>query len=258
VFELLTRLQGLERRELPALRALTNAGAALPADTLAAVRRTFPNAELFCMYGQTECQRVCYLPPDQLDARPGSVGIAIPGTETWIEDEHGHRVGADVVGELFVRGGHVMQGYWNNPEATARRLRVGRFPDERVLATGDLFRQDADGYLYFVSRRDDIIKSRGEKVVPSEVEQVLRSAPGVREAAVVGAPDRLLGEAVHAHVSAQADTELDERALLRHCAERLEDYMVPRRVVIHAELAKTANGKIDRRALAAHGDSPAA
>ena len=257
LFELLVGLRGLEQRELPALRALTNAGAALALETIAAVRRTFPGAELFCMYGQTECQRVCYLPPDQLDARPGAVGIAIPGTEVWIEDERGHRVGPDVVGELFVRGGHVMQGYWGHPEATAKRLRRGRSESDRVLTTGDLFRTDADGYLYFVSRRDDIIKSRGEKVVPREVEEVLMRAPGVREVAVIGVPDRLLGEAVHAHVGADPGTELDERELLRHCAEQLEDFMVPRRAVIHAELPKTANGKLDRRALASGAASPA-
>jgi acyl-CoA synthetase (AMP-forming)/AMP-acid ligase II len=237
---------------------VTNAGAGLALDSIAAVRRTFPGAELFSMYGQTECQRVCYLPPEQLDARPTSVGIAIPGTEAWVEDEHGNRVGPDVVGELIVRGEHVMQGYWGNPEETAKKLRPGRSAAERVLATGDLFRHDDEGFLYFVSRRDDIIKSRGEKVVPREVEEVLRGAPGVREAAVVGVADRLLGEAVHAHVSPQPDAELDERALLRHCGEHLEDYMVPQRVLIHSELAKTANGKIDRRTLAALGASPGA
>ena len=253
LFELLTAFGGLEQRELPDLRALTNAGAALALDTLAAVRKSFPRAELFSMYGQTECQRVCYLPPDQLDARPASVGIPIPGTEAWIEDERGELAPPDVVGELFVRGAHVMQGYWNKPEATAKRLRPGRSPAERVLATGDLFRRDAEGYLYFVSRRDDIIKSRGEKVVPREVEEVLRRAPGVREVAVVGVPDKRLGEAVHAHVTSQPDAELDERELLRHCAELLEDFMVPRRIVLHDELAKTANGKIDRRTLATMG-----
>jgi long-chain acyl-CoA synthetase len=258
LFELLIRLPGLEQRDLPHLRAVTNAGAGLALDSVAAVRRTFPGAELFSMYGQTECQRVCYLPPEQLEARPASVGIAIPGTEAWVEDEHGNRVGPDVVGELIVRGEHVMQGYWGKPEETAKKLRPGRSAAERVLATGDLFRHDDEGFLYFVSRRDDIIKSRGEKVVPREVEEVLRGAPGVREAAVVGVADKLLGEAVHAHVSPQPDAELDERALLRHCAEHLEDYMVPQRVLLHPELAKTANGKIDRRTLAAQGASPGA
>lgn len=257
VFGVLLSLRGLEQREFPDLRVLTNAGAALPSTTLSALRRTFPSARLYSMYGQTECQRACYLPPDQLDARPASVGIAIPGTEAWVDDGEGNVAAPGAVGELMVRGEHVMQGYWADPEATALRLREGRWPWERVLATGDLFRTDEEGYLYFVSRRDDIINSGGEKVAPHEVEEVLHAAAGVREAAVVGVPDALLGEAVHAHVAPEPDHELDEMALRRHCAERLEDYMVPRLVVIHDQLPRTENGKLDRRALA-EGGSPSA
>ncbi len=252
LFEMLIAFEGLDELELPHLRALTNAGAGLPVATIERIRQLLPGVQLFCMYGQTECQRVCCLPPSELEARMGSVGIAIPGTEVWIEGEDGNRVQPGEVGELFVRGDHVMQGYWNNPEGTARKLRPGPAGD-RVLATGDLFRQDDDGYLYFVSRRDDIIKSRGEKVPPAEVEEVLRTAEGVREAAVIGVPDRLLGEAVQAHVAPQPGHDLEERPLIAHCARRLEDYMVPRQVVIHDELPKTANGKLDKRALAAAG-----
>jgi len=249
VFGVLTALRGLADRELPHLRFLTNAGAALPAATLAAVRRTFPDARLYSMYGQTECTRVCYLPPEQLDARPTSVGIPIPGTEAWVEDDDGRVAAPGEVGELIVRGSHVMQGYWQDEQGTAERLRPGRWPWERVLATGDLFRRDAEGYLYFVSRRDDMIKSRGEKVVPREVEEVLHAVPGVREAAVVGVPDELLGQAVHAHVAPVSGEQLDAGDLRRCCAERLEVHMVPRRIVLHAFLPRTANGKIDRRAL---------
>jgi amino acid adenylation domain-containing protein len=249
VFGVLLALRGIEQREFPHLRVLTNAGAALPSTVLASLRETFPAAGVFSMYGQTECQRACYLPPDQVDARPGSVGIAIPGTEVWVENAEGTVAAPGEVGELMVRGEHVMQGYWGDPEATARRLRPGHWPWERVLATGDLFRTDEDGYLYFVSRRDDIINSGGEKVAPREVEEALMSAGGVREVAVVGTPDRLLGEAVHAHVSADPGHELEAAALRRHCAERLEDHMVPRQVTIHDQLPRTENGKIDRRAL---------
>jgi acyl-CoA synthetase (AMP-forming)/AMP-acid ligase II len=176
--------------------------------------------------------------------------VPIPGTETWIEDDDGNEVGPGVVGELIVRGPHVMQGYWRDPEATAPRIREGRHPGERVLSSNDLFRTDEEGYLYFVSRRDDIIKSRGEKVPPREVEDVLFTDSGVREAAVVGVPDRLLGEAVHAHVSPHEGRELDPAALKRLCAEHLEDYMVPQKVVIHDQLPRNTNGKIDRLLLA--------
>jgi long-chain acyl-CoA synthetase len=251
VFQVLLSLRGLADRELPALRFLTNTGAALPEPTIEAIRRTFPNARLFSMYGLTECKRATYLPPDQLAARPTSVGIPIPGTEAWIEDTDGNVLGPGEVGELMIRGAHVMQGYWGDAEATAERLRPGRWPWDRVLASGDLFRSDEDGYLYFVGRRDDLIKSGGEKVVPREIEDVLYAASGVREAAAVGIPDRLLGRAVHAHVSLQEGAELSEAALRTHCAERLEDYKVPRRIVIHSELPRTSNGKIDKLALAA-------
>jgi amino acid adenylation domain-containing protein len=252
VFHVLLSLRGLTEREFPHLRYLTNTAAVLPAATIEAIRRTFPNARLFSMYGLTECKRATYLPPEELEARPTSVGIPIPGTEAWIEGEDGDVLGPGEVGELMIRGGHVMQGYWNDPQMTAERLRPGRWPWERVLATGDLFRADEDGFLYFVGRRDDLIKSGGEKVVPREVEEVLHSAPGVHEAVVVGVPDRLLGQAVHAHVSPEPGAALDAAEVRRFCAERLEDYKVPRHVIVHAELPRTGNGKLDRAALVEH------
>ncbi len=159
-------------------------------------------------------------------------------------------VDSGVAAALAVRGAHVMQGYWNDPAATAERLRPGRWPWERVLATGDLFRQDDEGYLYFVGRRDDILKSRGEKVAPREVEAVLHAADGVRMAAVIGVPDRLLGQAIVAYVVPHDGATLTPAALRRHCAERLEDYMVPARVELRDALPTTPNGKVDRRALA--------
>jgi len=257
IFQVLLSRGGLERHELPHLRTVTNAGAALPEVSVRRLRGALPDARLFLMYGQTEAQRICYLPPEQVDARPTSVGVPIPGTELWVADREGKPVPAGEVGELIVRGAHVMHGYWGREEATAKKLRAGRWPWERVLATGDLFRRDEEGYLHFVSRTDDIIKSRGEKVAPREVEEVLCSASGVREAAVVGVPDEILGEAVHAHVAADPGFELDTRALRRACAERLEDHMVPQRVVVHEELPRTGNDKVDRRALVGSDTEPA-
>lgn len=251
IFHVLTSLQGLAERELPHLRFLTNTAAALSPATIAAIRTTFPGARLYSMYGLTECKRVSYLPPDQLDARPQSVGVPIPGTEAWIEGVDGRELPPGEVGELVVRGAHVMQGYWNDPEATAERLRPGRWPWERVLATGDLFRADDEGYLSFVGRRDDIIKSRGEKVAPREIEDVLHAAEGVRAAAVIGLPDERLGQAIVAYVVPHEGADLQPAALRRHCSERLEDYMVPTRIELRDALPQTPNGKIDRRALAA-------
>lgn len=255
IFGVLLSLRGLADRRLPDLRFLTNAGAGLPEPVVRSLRAAIPGARIYLMYGQTECQRVCYLPPDQVDAKPTSVGIPIPGTEAWIEDEDGNPVGPGTVGELIVRGPHVMQGYWGDGEPSRERLRTGRWPWERELVSGDLFRCDEEGYLYFVSRRDDIIKSRGEKVAPREVEDALHAFAGVQEAAVVGVPDRLLGEALHAHVAPRAGCELDPKALRRHCAGLLESHMVPQRVTVHAELPRIGAGKIDRRALRADPDS---
>jgi long-chain acyl-CoA synthetase len=258
IFQVLTALRGLADRELPDLRFLTNAGASMPAATVDAVRRTFPNAKLYLMYGLTECIRVSYLPPDQLDVRPTSSGIAIPGTDAWVEGADGNPAAVDEVGELMVRGPHVMQGYWRDPERTAERMRPGRWPWEPVIATGDLFRRDDEGYLHWVGRTDDLIKCRGEKVYPREIEEILHAAEGVQEAAVVGVPDRLLGQAVHAHVAPAEGHAVDEAELRRLCAERLEDHKVPQRVFVHEALARTARGKVDRNALISFADPGAA
>ncbi len=259
IFQVLTSLRGIADRELPHLRFLTNAGASMPTATVEAVRRTFPQARLYLMYGLTECIRASYLPPAELDARPTSSGIPIPGTDAWVQGADGRVAAVGEVGELMVRGPHVMQGYWRDPERTAERLRPGRWPWEPVLATGDLFRRDADGYLHWVGRTDDLIKCRGEKVYPREVEEILHAADGVREAAVVGVPDRLLGQAVHAHVAPSEGRQLDEPALRRLCAEHLEDHKVPQRVFVHDVLPRNARGKIDRQALiAAAAERPAA
>src|SRR3989475_9247181 len=174
------------------------------------------------MYGLTECKRCTYLPPEQLALRPESVGIAIPGTEAYVVDELGQRVAPGVVGELVIRGAHVMKGYWADEEATARVLKPGPYPWEKELHTGDLFRTDEDGYLYFVSRKDDIIKTRGEKASPEEVENLLYELAGIREAAVIGVPDPILGMAVKAIVA--ADEGVTGRAAIRHCAARPADF----------------------------------
>jgi long-chain acyl-CoA synthetase len=239
----------LTRFDLSSLRYLTNTAAALPVEHIQRLREAFPWARLYSMYGLTECKRTLYLPPQELDRRPGSVGIPIPGTEVWIEDEAGDRLGPGEVGELVVRGSHVMQGYWGDPEETARRYRQGRYPAERLLYTGDLFRMDEEGFLYFVARKDDIIKSRGEKVAPKEVEAVLYRLPGVAEAAVVGVPDELLGQAIKAFIVCGDGHALTEQDVLRHCAQHLEDFMMPKYVEIRPSLPKTPSGKIHRAGL---------
>jgi acyl-CoA synthetase (AMP-forming)/AMP-acid ligase II len=248
VFALLLQMD-LSRFGLSSLRYLTNTAAALPVEHIQQLRDAFPWARLYSMYGLTECKRTLYLPPEQLDHRPGSVGIAIPGTEVWIEDEDGTRLGPGQVGELVVRGSHVMQGYWNAPELTAHRYRPGRYPAERFLYTGDLFKMDNEGYLYFVARKDDIIKSRGEKVAPKEVEGVIYQLKGVTEVAVIGVPDALLGEAIKAFVVTSNGVQLSEQDVLRHCKQHLEDFMVPKQIEFMTSLPKTSSGKIKKTGL---------
>ncbi len=239
----------LSHFDLSSLRYMTNTAAALPVEHIRRLRELFPWVRFYSMYGLTECKRVCYMPPEELDRRPASVGIPIPGTEVWIEDETGRRLGPGEVGELVVRGSHVMQGYWNDPEETARRYRPGRYPAERLLYTGDLFWMDEDGFLYFVARKDDIIKTRGEKVAPREVEDVLYRLPGVAEAVVIGVPDPILGQAIKAFIICSDGVRLTEQDVLRHCAQYLEDFARPKYVEFRQSLPKTPSGKMDRRAL---------
>jgi len=245
----LLQMRQLEPGMFPGLRYITNTAAALPRAHIERLRELFPSARLSSMYGLTECKRCTYLPPEELERRPESVGIAIPGTEAYVVDEEGRRVAPGVTGELVIRGAHVMKGYWNDEAATARALRTGPYPWEKVLYTGDLFRTDGEGFLYFVGRKDDIIKTRGEKVSPKEVENVLYELPQVREAAVVGVPDAVLGSAIKAIVAAEPG--LTERDVIRHCAARLEDFRVPTLVEFRPHLPKSENGKIARRELAA-------
>lgn len=234
----------LGRYDLSSLRYLTNTAAALPVSHIERLRRAFPQAELFSMYGLTECKRALYLPPEELDRRPGSVGIAIPGTSAWIEDEDGIRLEPGHIGELVVQGRHVMGGYWNKPEAS-RRFQSSDNPAERLLYTGDLLRQDDDGFFYFVGRQDDIIKSRGEKVAPKEIENVLYELEGVLEACVIGEADPLLGESIKAMIVADG-ANLSKQEILRHCRRHLEDFMVPHVVEFRDSLPKTDSGKIVR------------
>ena len=249
MFAMLARLPSLERWDLTGVRTVTSTGSALATEQVAWLRGAFPRARIFSMYGLTECKRCTYLPPVDLERKPGSVGVAIPGNEIWLVDGEDRVVAAGEVGELVVRGPTVMAGYWRRPEETARRLRPGPDPGELVLYTGDLCRLDDDGYLYFVSRMDDVIKSRGEKVAPAEVEAALRASPGVLEAAVVGRPDEVLGQAIHAFVVVDNRSQVTPAALRAACCERLEPFMVPQTIEIVDTMPRTANGKIEKAAL---------
>ncbi len=245
IFSVLLQMD-LSAYDLSSLRYITNTAAALPVSHIERVCAKFPQASLYSMYGQTECKRILYLPPAELKNRPGSVGIAIPGTEVWIQGPDGERLPPGSTGQLVVRGRHVMKGYLNKPKETACTFGPGRFPDEGLLYTGDLFRQDQEGFLYFISRADDIIKTRGEKVAPKEVEDALYLLPSVLEAAVVGVPDELEGEAIKAYI-VSSDPSLSARDVISHCKQHLESFMVPKYVEFRDSLPKGSTGKIAKR-----------
>lgn len=249
IFSTLLAAHRRDPLSFPSITRITNTAAALPEDFTPGLHAIFPNALIYKMYGLTECKRVSYLEPELVDARPGSVGKAIPGTEVYLLTTDGKPVQPGGTGILYVRGPHIMAGYWNRPDLTDQMLKPGKLPGERVLCTHDLFRMDHDGFLYFVGRTDDIINSRGEKVSPVEVENALHRISGVREAAVVGVPDPLLGEAVRAYVVIDTASDLTTQSIRVQSAEYLEPYMVPAQVILCGSLPRNPNGKVDKKAM---------
>lgn len=245
---ILTQMDELKNEDFPALRYITNTAAALPVPHIKKLSAMFPKARLFSMYGLTECKRVSYLDPAELGRRPDSVGKAMPNTEVFIVDENGERVGPGIIGELVVRGSSLMQCYWGDPEETAKKIRPGSFPGDRLLFTGDLFRTDDEGFLYFIGRKDDIIKCRGEKISPKEIENTIYALDGVVEAAVVGVPDPVLGQSIKAFIVKK--NGITENDVLKFCSERLDATRAAMQVVFVAELPKTSTGKIKKDILA--------
>lgn len=250
IFKTLLALDDKRPLVLESVLRVTNTAAALPAELVPRLQRIFPNALIYKMYGLTECKRVCYLEPELVLDKGTSVGKAIPGTEAFVLDDADRPVAPGEVGVLHVRGPHVMLGYWNAPEKTREMLKPGKLPGERILCTHDRFRMDKEGFLYFVGRTDEIIKTRGEKVSPVEVENVLNTMPGVHEAAVVGVEDPLLGQRIRAHVVLADGADLSEHDIKVHCADHLESFMVPSEVRLERSLPKLSNGKLNRKALA--------
>ena len=246
IFSILAELRQRQTLDFSGIRYVSNTAAALPVKHITVLKEIFPAARIFSMYGLTECKRCTYLPPEDLDRKPTSVGIAIPNTELWIVDEAGEKVPPNTVGQLVIRGATVMKGYWEKPEATEKKLKPGPVQGEYVLHTGDFCKLDDDGYLYFVGRMDDVIKSRGEKVAPKEVENVLYNLQGVRDAAVIGVDDDVLGQAIKAFVVLEAGASFSERDILRHCQAHLEGFMVPKYVAFVDDLPKTDTGKIKK------------
>jgi amino acid adenylation domain-containing protein len=249
ILALLFQLKDLKKFVFPDLRCITNTGAALPVTHINKIREFFPNTRIYSMYGLTECKRVSYLPPDEINKRPTSVGISMPNQEVFIFDENGNQLGPGIVGELVVRGANVMKGYWKAPDETAERLKPGMLPGEMLLYTGDLFKKDEDGFLYFVARKDDIIKTRGERVSPKEIENTLHEIEGVIEAAVIPVPDEILGNAIKAFIVKSNQSPLTEKDVINYCKMNLESFMVPESVEFVDSFQKTSSGKIDKKVL---------
>ncbi len=242
------------------LRYITNTGGAMPVATTRALQRALPDTDIFLMYGLTEAFRSTYLPPDQVDVRPESMGKAIPNAQIMVINEQGLECAPGEPGELVHRGALVAMGYWNDPEKTAAHFRpcpgqMAELPlTEMAVWSGDQVVKDEEGFLYFVSRKDDMIKTSGYRVSPTEVEEVAYRSGLVAGAAALGLPHAALGQAIllvatcaENNTSGSAETR---QTLLAYCRQELPNFMVPQDVIVREALPHNQNGKIDRRALA--------
>jgi acyl-CoA synthetase (AMP-forming)/AMP-acid ligase II len=235
------------------LRYFANTGGRMPLETLKALRARVPRAKPYLMYGLTEAFRSTFLPPDEVDRRPDSIGRAIPNAEILVLRPDGTPCAPDEPGELVHRGALVAMGYWNDPEKTAERFKIlpGRdaalVVPEIAVFSGDTVRKDADGFLYFVGRRDEMIKTSGYRVSPTEIEELIYATTLVGEVAAFGIAHPVLGQAIVVVASPKDGAMLDVDALLAECKSRLPAYMVPSRIDVRAgPLPRNTNGKIDR------------
>jgi long-chain acyl-CoA synthetase len=249
IIAMLLKIKNLKKYDFSSLRYITNTGAALPVEHIKRIRNELPDVRIFSMFGLTECKRVCYLPPDEIDRRPGSVGKAMPNCEVFIVDENEQEVKPGEVGELVVRGSNVMKGYWNSPDLTAKYFRPGLNFSENLLFTGDYFKKDTEGYLYFLGRKDDMIKSRGERLSAKEIENVIYQIEGIIEVAVIGVPDEILGQVIKAYIVKDSDFKIAQKDVLKYCSQHLESFAIPKYIEFVDKIPKTPHGKIDKLTL---------
>jgi acyl-CoA ligase (AMP-forming) (exosortase A-associated) len=251
----------LNKHSFPCLRTITNTGGAMPPLVLAALRRALPTTSPVLMYGFTEAFRSTYLPAEELDRRPTSIGKAIPQTQVFVINDRGQPCQPGETGELVHCGPTVSMGYWGHKELSAAVFRPHPFSSselggpKKVCYSGDLVRTDDEGFLYFVGRRDAMIKSSGFRISPTEVELVLLQCEEVEAAAVIGVPDEVLGQHIKAFVVTRSSEILDPDQLIALCAEHLPSYMVPKSVEMLSDLPKTTSGKVDYPALRHRGKS---
>jgi acyl-CoA ligase (AMP-forming) (exosortase A-associated) len=239
------------------LRYITNSGGAMPVATLRKLRASLPRTQPFLMYGLTEAFRSTYLPPPELDRRPESIGKAIPNAEILVVHPDGTLCAADEPGELVHRGALVSLGYWNDPTKTAERFKpapsqnTGLVLTEIAVWSGDTVRRDAEGFLYFVGRRDEMIKTSGYRVSPTEIEEVVFATGLVADAAAVGVRHPKLGQAIVVVATHAPDTTPNTDGVLEVCRKQLPLFMVPHHIEWRDALPRNPNGKYDRPKLAA-------
>ena len=242
------------------LRYFANTGGRMPRETLEALRRHLPKSKPFLMYGLTEAFRSTFLPPEEVDRRPDSIGKAIPNAEILVLREDGSPCAPNEPGELVHRGALVGMGYWNDPEKTAERYKplpvhapgreAGLVLPEIAVFSGDTVRMDEEGFLYFFGRRDEMMKTSGYRVSPTEVEEVLYATKLVGECVAFGVDDDRLGHAIQVIATPPAGGLLDPNALLCECRVRMPTYMVPSGIEVRdGPLPRNPNGKIDRKTL---------
>lgn len=247
------------------LRYFASTGGRMPRTTLDALRRQVPGALPYLMYGLTEAFRSTYLPPAEVDRRPDSIGRAIPGAEVLVLRPDGTRCAPEEPGELVHRGALVGLGYWNDPARTAERYKplpaaalggagsAGRTLEEIAVFSGDTVRADSEGFLYFVGREDEMIKTSGYRVSPTEVEELVLATGLVGECAAFGVTDEALGQAIRLAATPASGQARDTQALLAACRPGMPRYMLPAQVEWFDSLPRNANGKIDRALLRGRG-----
>ena len=243
------------------MRYFTNSGGVLALATLAALRKNMPQAKPYLMYGLTEAFRSTFLSPSEIDNRPGSMGKAIPHAEILVLRADGNSCYADEVGELVHIGPLVTLGYWQNENATTERFKTTPTQainaDKTPLAvfSGDYVKRDSDGFLYFVSRKDTMIKTSGYRVSPTELEAVLLQHPQVDEVAIIASPSVTLGQEIVAIIVTSHDDKVSssqsmtKKSIIRHCQLNLANYMIPKNIVFLRELPRNPNGKVDTKLL---------
>ncbi len=244
MYHTLLRKTTFAKRPLPHLTKIQQAGGHLPPVLVEELRHAAHNADVFVMYGQTEATaRLSWLPPDRIDDKLGSIGRAIPNTEIRIVNKEGKDVPQGEVGELLAFGSCVTLGYFNNPEATAKKYINGG------LRTGDLGRVDEDGFIYIIDRESDILKPLGMRVSSKKIESIIMELPQMVQAAAVGVPDLATGEAIYIYAVTTANADLSEKDILNHCKKKLARGTMPTAVEFIKKLPLNANGKVVRPTL---------